>query len=77
MAPSDFKNANIDEVLEQMTTDEAILLTAGVGFWHTHGVPRLGVPPVKVSDGPNGQLHSRIGHYTCMSTHEASLRYPR
>ena len=54
MAPSDFAKANIDEVVEQLTTDEAILLTAGVGFWHTHGVPRLGVPPLKVSDGPNG-----------------------
>ncbi|KAI0087212.1 beta-glucosidase [Irpex rosettiformis] len=54
MAPSDFKNANIDEIVEQLTTDEAILLTAGVGFWHTHGVPRLNVPAIKVSDGPNG-----------------------
>ena len=54
MAPSDFAKASIDEVVEQLTQDEAILLTAGVGFWHTHGVPRLGVPPLKVSDGPNG-----------------------
>ena len=54
MAPSDFAKANVEEVVEQLTTDEAILLTAGVGFWHTHGVPRLGVPALKVSDGPNG-----------------------
>ncbi|KNZ74982.1 putative beta-glucosidase I [Termitomyces sp. J132] len=54
MAPSSFANANIDEILENLTTDEAILLTAGVGFWHTHKVERLGVPAIKVSDGPNG-----------------------
>ncbi|KAF9463435.1 glycoside hydrolase superfamily [Collybia nuda] len=54
MAPSDFANANIDEIVENLTTDEAILLTAGVGFWHTHKVERLGVPAIKVSDGPNG-----------------------
>lgn len=48
MAPSDFANANIDEVVEKLTTDEAILLTAGVGFWHTHAIERLGVPAIKV-----------------------------
>ena len=50
MAPSDFANANIDEIMEQLTTDEAILLTAGVGFWHTHEIKRLGIPAVKVRE---------------------------
>lgn len=49
MAPSDFAKANLDEIVEKLTTDEAILLIAGVGFWHTHGVERLGIPAVKVS----------------------------
>lgn len=47
MPLSDFANANIDEVVEALTTDEAILLTAGVGFWHTHAIERLAIPAVK------------------------------
>ena len=48
MPPSDISTANIDEVLHELTTDEAILLTAGVGFWYTHSVERLGIPAIKV-----------------------------
>ncbi|CAG8729926.1 2925_t:CDS:2, partial [Acaulospora colombiana] len=53
-SPSDFANANIDDVVRGLTQDEAISLLSGVGFWHTASVPRLHVPAIKVSDGPNG-----------------------
>nr|ADX07306.1 putative beta-glucosidase [Flammulina velutipes] len=64
MPPSDFAKADIDDIVTQLTSDEAILLTAGVGFWHTHGIARLGVPAIKVSDGPNGVR----GNHFLMST---------
>ena len=48
MPPSDFAAADIDKVLHELTTDEAILLTAGVGIWHTRSVDRLGIPAIKV-----------------------------
>lgn len=58
--PSDFAHANIDEVVEALTLPEAIDLVAGVGFWHTASVPRLKVPAIKVSDGPNGVRGNRF-----------------
>lgn len=48
MAPSDFAKADIPSVVDQLTTEEAISLIAGVGFWSTHAIPRLGVPAIKV-----------------------------
>jgi beta-glucosidase len=48
MAPSDFKNADVKAIVEQLTTDELIQLSAGVGFWRTAAIDRLGIPSVKV-----------------------------
>jgi len=45
--PSVFANANIEEIVEKLTIDEAISLTAGVGFWHTAQVSRLHIPAIK------------------------------
>ncbi|WHP16727.1 glycoside hydrolase family 3 C-terminal domain-containing protein [Cellulomonas sp. ES6] len=45
---------DIDRVLSELTLEEKAALTSGSDFWHTEGVPRLGVPPVMVTDGPHG-----------------------
>ena len=44
----------IDALLEAMTLEEQVSLLAGAGFWTTVPVARLGIPAIKVSDGPNG-----------------------
>ncbi|WP_309570776.1 glycoside hydrolase family 3 N-terminal domain-containing protein, partial [Deinococcus sp.] len=45
---------DIDALLEQMTLEEQVSLLAGADFWRTVAVPRLSIPPLKVSDGPAG-----------------------
>ena len=44
----------IEELLDKMTLDEKVSMAAGSDMWHSTGVERLGVPPFKVTDGPNG-----------------------
>ena len=46
--------SRIDDLLSKMTLDEKISMLAGADLWHTVGVPRLGIPQLKVTDGPNG-----------------------
>ena len=44
----------IDSVLRQLTLDEKSALVAGVDFGCTRPIERVGVPALKVTDGPNG-----------------------
>ncbi len=42
------------ETIAAMTLDEKVSLTAGANLWYLPPVERLGVPALKVSDGPSG-----------------------
>ncbi len=47
-------NANIENIIHEMTLEEKVSLLSGADFWHTAAVERLGVPAVMMCDGPNG-----------------------
>ena len=44
----------LEEKVAQMSGDSGILLPEGELFYNVPGVDRLGVPPLKMSDGPRG-----------------------
>lgn len=44
----------VESLLNQLTLREKVSMLAGSDMWHTTPVKRLGIPAIKVSDGPNG-----------------------
>ncbi|MGE4651774.1 MAG: glycoside hydrolase family 3 C-terminal domain-containing protein [Myxococcota bacterium] len=51
---------DVEGLLEQLTLDEKALLTAGEDMWSVPAVERLGVPKIRVTDGPNGARGSSL-----------------
>ncbi|KAL9562761.1 hypothetical protein ACKAV7_013113 [Fusarium commune] len=47
-------NLTYGELLQHLTTSEKISLLSGSDFWHTQSIPRLSIPKLRMSDGPNG-----------------------
>ncbi|MET0245787.1 MAG: glycoside hydrolase family 3 N-terminal domain-containing protein, partial [Sphingomonas sp.] len=46
--------ARVADLMARLTLDEKIALLAGEGSMTTHPVPRLGIPSVRMTDGPTG-----------------------
>ncbi|KAM0325856.1 hypothetical protein ACHAQA_007159 [Verticillium albo-atrum] len=51
---------DVEDVLNQLSQKEKIDLLSGIDFWHTKSVPRLNVPSIRLSDGPNGVRGTRF-----------------
>ena len=53
---------NVEEFVSALTLEEKAGLCSGADFWHTKAVERLGIPAIKVSDGPHGLRTKRRQH---------------
>lgn len=42
------------DTIRKMTLEEKASLCSGHDFWHSEGVPRVGIPSVMLTDGPHG-----------------------
>lgn len=44
----------VEQLIEDLTLEEKVALCSGASTWRTAAIPRLGIPSIKLSDGPNG-----------------------
>ena len=51
---SDDYYVSAKELVSRMTLEEKALLLTGDGWWATHGIDRLGIPSISLTDGPHG-----------------------
>jgi beta-glucosidase len=51
---------DIDALVSELSLDEKAALTAGRDGWSTTPIERVGIPPVRVTDGPNGARGSAV-----------------
>ncbi len=45
---------DINKLIQDLTLEEKISLLSGFNSWYTNKIDRLGIPSIKMSDGPNG-----------------------
>jgi beta-glucosidase len=51
----------VEELLLQLTLEEKASLLAGRDLWRTPPIPRLSIPSLKMTDGPNGARGADLG----------------
>ena len=66
----------INEILRRLTIEEKAALVAGTDFMFTNPVPRLHIPPLRMSDGPHGLRVQTEGGDNGVTASEPATSFP-
>ena len=67
---------NIEKILSEMTVEEKAALVSGTNFMYTNPIPRLGIPSLRMSDGPHGLRVQSEGGDNGVSKSEPATAFP-
>ena len=67
---------DIEKLISEMTAEEKAALVAGTDFMYTNPIPRLGVPSLRMSDGPHGLRIQKEGGDNGISESEPATSFP-
>ncbi|MGN0796629.1 MAG: glycoside hydrolase family 3 C-terminal domain-containing protein [Christensenellales bacterium] len=66
----------IEEIIKKLTIEEKAALVAGTDFMYTNPIERLGVPSVRMSDGPHGLRVQKEGGDNGVNGSEPATAFP-
>lgn len=64
------------EKLKELTTEEKAALVSGTDFMYTNAVPRVGIPEIRMADGPHGLRKQTGMQDNGMAISEPSTAFP-
>ena len=67
---------DIEKLIFEMTAEEKAALVAGTDFMYTNPIPRLGIPSLRMSDGPHGLRVQKEGGDNGVSESEPATAFP-
>ena len=67
---------DIEKMLCQLTVEEKAALVSGTDFMYTNEIPRLGIPSLRMSDGPHGLRVQQEGGDNGVTGSEPATAFP-
>ena len=67
---------DIEKTLRQLTVEEKAALVSGTDFMYTNEIPRLGIPSLRMSDGPHGLRVQQEGGDNGVTDSEPATAFP-
>lgn len=67
---------DIEGLMQALTVEEKAALVSGTNFMYTNPIPRLGIPSLRMSDGPHGLRVQKEGGDNGVSESEPATSFP-